>query len=288
MGEGPPVDLARQRRAAADVPGVHRPNLRCRNGIGEEGHPGLRAVRQAHHPRPRRLLRGVDPRRTSTWRPASRPQSTPNGIVTQDGRQIDLDVIIYATGYHLDFLSTVDIRGRDGKKLADEWGDSPRAYRGRHGSWFSEPVHQLGAQLQPRTRCGSELLDGGAGALHHRVPAVDGPARRHHHGGDAAGLRGYVAGIDEAMSRTVWCHTPNAHTYYRSGSGRVVVATPYRLVDVWHAAPGPGRRGLHAAMTRKASRQNGFGHRQQPRDRPGDRSAVGRRGRHGRGDRAEP
>ena len=30
------------------------------------------------------------------------------GIVTQDGRQIDLDVIIYATGYHLDFLSTVD------------------------------------------------------------------------------------------------------------------------------------------------------------------------------------
>ena len=47
------------------------------------------------------------------------------GIVTADGRQIDLDVIIYATGYHLDFLSTMDIRGRDGRKLADEWGDSP-------------------------------------------------------------------------------------------------------------------------------------------------------------------
>lgn len=47
------------------------------------------------------------------------------GIVTADGRQIDLDVIIYATGYYLDFLSTVDIRGRDGKKLTDEWGDAP-------------------------------------------------------------------------------------------------------------------------------------------------------------------
>jgi len=49
----------------------------------------------------------------------------------------------------------------------------------------------------------------------------------------------YVAGIDEAMAGTVWCHTPNAHTYYRSGSGRVVVATPYRLVDMWqqHRAP---------------------------------------------------
>ena len=62
VGEGPPVDLARQRRAAADVPGVHRPDVRCRNGIGEEGDPGLRAVRQAHHPRSRRLLRGADAR----------------------------------------------------------------------------------------------------------------------------------------------------------------------------------------------------------------------------------
>ncbi|HEX2286391.1 MAG TPA: NAD(P)/FAD-dependent oxidoreductase, partial [Mycobacterium sp.] len=52
------------------------------------------------------------------------------GIVTQDGRQIDLDVIIYATGYHLDFLSTIEIRGRGGRTLREEWGDSPRAYRG--------------------------------------------------------------------------------------------------------------------------------------------------------------
>jgi hypothetical protein len=49
----------------------------------------------------------------------------------------------------------------------------------------------------------------------------------------------YVAQIDEAMSRTVWCHTPNAHTYYRSASGRVVVATPYRLVDIWHQHRAP-------------------------------------------------
>ena len=51
----------------------------------------------------------------------------------------------------------------------------------------------------------------------------------------------YVAGIDEAMAGTVWCHTPNAHTYYRSGSGRVVVATPYRLVDLWHQHRAPDR-----------------------------------------------
>lgn len=49
----------------------------------------------------------------------------------------------------------------------------------------------------------------------------------------------YVADIDEVMRGTVWCHTPNAHTYYRSDSGRVVVATPYRLVDLWHQHRAP-------------------------------------------------
>ncbi len=44
------------------------------------------------------------------------------GIVTQKGRQIDLDVIIYATGYHLDFLSTIDIRGRNGRSSPTSGG----------------------------------------------------------------------------------------------------------------------------------------------------------------------
>jgi hypothetical protein len=51
--------------------------------------------------------------------------------------------------------------------------------------------------------------------------------------------RDYVAAIDDDMAVTVWCHTPNAHTYYRSGSGRVVVATPFRLVDLWHQHRAP-------------------------------------------------
>ena len=70
------------------------------------------------------------------------------------------------------------------------------------------------------------------------MPAAHGASGRSHNGSHRA-YEEYVAGIDEAMQRTVWCHTPNAHTYYRSESGRVVVATPYRLVDLWqqHRAP---------------------------------------------------
>ncbi len=161
------------------------------------------------------------------------------GIVTQDGRQIDLDVIVYATGYHLDFLSTVDIRGRNGKLLADEWGDSPRAYRGGTVPGFPNlfitsapnysPGHGAGANFSMEVlahyiiECLQLMAMRGATTMEVTQQAYE----------------DYVAVIDEAMSRTVWCHTPNAHTYYRSGSGRVVVATPFRLVDVWHQHRAP-------------------------------------------------
>ncbi|WP_264003888.1 flavin-containing monooxygenase [Mycolicibacterium sphagni] len=162
-----------------------------------------------------------------------------DGIVTADGRQIDLDVIIYATGYHLDFLSTIDIRGRDGKTLSEEWGNSPRAYRGGTIPGFPNlfvtsapnysPGHGAGANFSMEVlahyilECLQLMALRGATTIEVSQRAYE----------------DYVANVDEAMQRTVWCHTPNAHTYYRSESGRVVVATPYRLVDLWqqHRAP---------------------------------------------------
>lgn len=161
------------------------------------------------------------------------------GIVTEDGRQLELDVIVYATGYHLDFLSTVDIRGRDGRKLADEWGDSPRAYRGGTVPGFPNLFITSAPNYSPGHGAGAnfsmELLS------HYIIECLQLMALR---GATTIEVtdqayRDYVASIDEAMSGTVWCHTPNAHTYYRSGSGRVVVATPFRLVDLWHEHRAP-------------------------------------------------
>jgi 4-hydroxyacetophenone monooxygenase len=162
-----------------------------------------------------------------------------DGIVTSDGRQVDLDVIIYATGYHLDFLSTVDIRGCDGKKLADEWGDSPRSYRGGTVPGFPNLFINSAPNYSPGHGAGAnfsmEVM------AHYMIECLQLMALRGATTMEVTqqAYEDYVAGIDEAMSRTVWCHTPNAHTYYRSGSGRVVVATPYRLVDIWqqHRAP---------------------------------------------------
>jgi cation diffusion facilitator CzcD-associated flavoprotein CzcO len=161
------------------------------------------------------------------------------GIVTQDGRQVELDVIIYATGYHLDFLSTVDIRGRGGRKLADEWGDSPRSYRGGAVPGFPNLFINSAPNYSPGHGAGAnfsmEVM------AHYVIECLQLMALRGSKTIEVTpqAYEDYVDAIDQAMASTVWCHTPNAHTYYRSGSGRVVVATPYRLVDVWHQHRAP-------------------------------------------------
>jgi 4-hydroxyacetophenone monooxygenase len=161
------------------------------------------------------------------------------GIVTGDGRQIDLDVIIYATGYHLDFLSTVDIRGRDGKKLVDEWGDSPRAYRGGTVPGFPNLFISSAPNYSPGHGAGHNF--GVEVMVHYVVECLQLMALRKASVMEVKqrAYDDYVGDIDATMAGTVWCHTPTAHTYYRSGGGRIVIAFPYRLVDVWrdHRAP---------------------------------------------------
>ena len=238
MGGKPPVDLRRQRCALADVLDYIDTTFGAGSGVGKKVTPDFA-------PYGKRIIRDPGGYYAALTRDhvdveASEPaRVNEKGIVTP-GRPADRPRChVYATGYHLDFFSTIDIRGRDGGKLADEWGDSPRAYRGGTVPGFPNLFINVGTQLQPRARRGRQLLDGSAGALHHRMSATHGSRRAPLMEVTRRAYEDYVAEIDEAMAGTVWCHTPNAHTYYRSGSGRVVAATPYRLVDLWqqHRAP---------------------------------------------------
>jgi cation diffusion facilitator CzcD-associated flavoprotein CzcO len=55
---------------------------------------------------------------------------TPRGITTADGREIDIDLLILATGFHThNYMRPMDMRGRDGLTIDDAWSKGPRAYR---------------------------------------------------------------------------------------------------------------------------------------------------------------
>jgi cation diffusion facilitator CzcD-associated flavoprotein CzcO len=56
---------------------------------------------------------------------------TPAGIRDAVGRERPADVLVLATGFAThDFVAPMEITGRDGRTLAEEWGEVPRAYLG--------------------------------------------------------------------------------------------------------------------------------------------------------------
>ncbi len=57
---------------------------------------------------------------------------TPKGLETEDGRELEVDVIVYATGFKADkYLWPMEVRGRGGRRVEELWAtDGPRAYNG--------------------------------------------------------------------------------------------------------------------------------------------------------------
>jgi cation diffusion facilitator CzcD-associated flavoprotein CzcO len=55
---------------------------------------------------------------------------TPDGIRMADGREIDVDLLVLATGFHThNYMRPMQVRGRDGISIDDVWAKGPRAYR---------------------------------------------------------------------------------------------------------------------------------------------------------------
>ena len=54
-----------------------------------------------------------------------------DSVVCESGEAHPVDLIVYATGFHANrFLWPMEIEGRGGVKLREQWGDDPSAYLG--------------------------------------------------------------------------------------------------------------------------------------------------------------
>jgi cation diffusion facilitator CzcD-associated flavoprotein CzcO len=57
-------------------------------------------------------------------------QITPRGIRMADGRDVDADLLVFATGFQAhNYMRPMNLRGRDGVSIDDAWAKGPRAYR---------------------------------------------------------------------------------------------------------------------------------------------------------------
>lgn len=66
-----------------------------------------------------------------TLEPTAIDHFVPGGVVLADGRRVDLDVVVYGTGFRVNRpLGTMAVTGRDGRDLAEFWGSRPTAHLG--------------------------------------------------------------------------------------------------------------------------------------------------------------
>ena len=159
----------------------------------------------------------------------------PHHVTTTAGDDVEADVLIWATGFDvIHFLAPIEIRGRGGVAIHDEWdGDNARAYLGTVVPGFPNFFCLYGPNTQ--FGHGGSLISVVERQMHYvmSVLAMMSAAnagsvevRRDVH--DA-----YNCDVDAAHEQMVWTH-PGMETYYRNTRGRVVVNNPFRIVDVWH------------------------------------------------------
>ena len=157
-----------------------------------------------------------------------------NKVVTRSGTEIAADVIAMATGFKvLQFLWPMDIIGRSGKTLREQWGiDDAKAYLGVTVPDFPNFFIVNG----PNTNAGH-----GGSAIHateFQVRYIM-QAIRHLLVNETAAVEvdrnvfvRYNTELDEALSHCIWSHT-GMTTYYRNDAGRIVVSSPWKYVDYW-------------------------------------------------------
>jgi cyclohexanone monooxygenase len=149
---------------------------------------------------------------------------TEHGLRTADGAEHEFDTVIYGTGFHAaDYLRSLEVYGRGGRRLRDEWCDGAEAYLGTvvpgypnlftlygpNTNGVTSIIYILEAQAEFVRRILDEMAEAG-------VQAVE--IRRSIH--DA-----YNAEIQQAMVGTVWL--ANCNSYYRHVNGKVVTQFPY-------------------------------------------------------------
>ena len=159
----------------------------------------------------------------------------PEGIRTADGTLYELDVIIWATGMTMDWLSPIDIVGRDGITLNEVWADNnPRSYLGGTVPGFPNLFVNDGPNTGVATggaghnfmtetvdhyafECLQLMVERGATSIEVTQQAHDAHNDR----------------IEELMQDLIWTHELHAHTYYRNQAGRVIVPSPFTAIDFW-------------------------------------------------------
>ena len=151
---------------------------------------------------------------------------TKNGVVAADGIERAADVVVVATGFRAaEYLSTLQVIGREGSRLHDAWGQEPWAYLGMtvpaypnffmlygpntNGGWSI--CGQLEQQSRVVARVASKMTAGGI----QNVDTRPGVARL------------YDNWVQRSIRRRRDSTGAGCHNYFHSATGKNVTQWPY-------------------------------------------------------------
>ena len=154
----------------------------------------------------------------------------PDGVVTVDGTHRPADVICYATGFrHNDFLASMDVTGRDGVSLREQWGDEPTAYLGITIPGFPNLfcVYGPGTNLA----AGASLFYHSEFQVHHAMEAIRQTLRSGARWSRCGARRTTTTSqrYEAEIGQLVWSHPSIEHSHYKNPAGKVFTLSPWPL-----------------------------------------------------------
>ncbi len=151
-------------------------------------------------------------------------QVTATGAITESGRELDVDVIIYCTGYRILDYDRIDVVGEDGQHLADFMADDPRAYKGISVPGFPNYFFAVGPNglvlnvpyfksaeksVETIVRLLSDMRDRNLHAINVKPESLD----------------QHIDWMSGRFSRFSW-GASDCHSYYRNASGHAPFLFP--------------------------------------------------------------
>lgn len=145
---------------------------------------------------------------------------TPKGIETKDGAKHDFDVIVFATGFETTgWQWSVDVVGKGGRHLRDEWAETPQAYLGITVAKFPNMFVLYG----PNTNLGHNSI---TFMLERQVEyAVNALAGMHERNAAALELKPaaqerFNRDLQRDLEKTTWAD-PHCRSWYKNAAGHI-------------------------------------------------------------------
>lgn len=150
---------------------------------------------------------------------------TERGIRTQQGQDLDLDLIVYSTGYDAtDGVISYSVEGRGGQTLQSAWAEFPRAYLGTSMPGFPNLFVVTGPNTGIGHTSAIVIIEAQMDYIMNSIRAVQRSNSKTIEVNRDAEKR-YTEHIHSEMERTVW-KSGGCNSWYQSKSGHVIAMFP--------------------------------------------------------------